>query len=180
VLKVEVSKSIHLQILDLSHAKELFDLVNKNREHLKLFLPWLDKNTHLDHTKSFIRFNLDNLTKTKTPMYGIFVECALVGMAGFHTIDKDNAKSSIGYWLDQDLCGRGIITSCVRVLVEIGFKTLQLQRIEIRCATENIASQQIPKKLGFTSEGVLRANEHLYGRYVDHQVYSMIRGEKVL
>ena len=51
---------------------------------------------------------------------------------------------------------------------------LKLNRVEIRCATENTRSRAIPERLSFTQEGVMRQVQWLHDRYVDHVVYSML------
>jgi ribosomal-protein-serine acetyltransferase len=49
--------------------------------------------------------------------------------------------------------------------------------MEIHCATGNTRSSAVPKRLGFTFEGTLREAQLLDGRYVDLDVYSMLRRE---
>ena len=65
----------------------------------------------------------------------------------------------------------------VRAITNQAFKELKLNRIEIRCATGNKASQAIPKSLGFKEEGVMRQNEWLYDHFVDHIVFSVLASE---
>jgi ribosomal-protein-serine acetyltransferase len=66
------------------------------------------------------------------------------------------------------------MTKACELLVQHAFGTLSLNRVEIRCATENFKSQAIPERLKFKQEGILRKAELLYGKYVDHVVYSLI------
>jgi ribosomal-protein-serine acetyltransferase len=69
------------------------------------------------------------------------------------------------------------MTQCCRFVVRYGFLTLDLNRIQIAAATENLESRAIPERLGFRLEGIMRARENLYGRFVDHAVYALLRGE---
>jgi ribosomal-protein-serine acetyltransferase len=69
------------------------------------------------------------------------------------------------------------MTSCCRFVVRYGFDTLDLNRIQIAAATENRRSRAIPERLGFKLEGIMRQNENLYGTFVDHAVYSLLRSD---
>lgn len=69
------------------------------------------------------------------------------------------------------------MTLSVKALVEAGFREYGLNRIEVACATGNARSRAIPERLGFKLEGVLREREYLYGRHVDHAIYSMLASE---
>jgi RimJ/RimL family protein N-acetyltransferase len=66
-------------------------------------------------------------------------------------------------WLDR-----------TRAVCEYAYRARNLNRIEIRCATGNTASQAVPIALGFQREGLLRDNEWLYDHFVDHEVFSML------
>jgi ribosomal-protein-serine acetyltransferase len=61
--------------------------------------------------------------------------------------------------------------------VDYAFSGLKLNRVEIACATENKKSQAIPKRLGFTEEGIARQAEWLYDHYVDHIVYGLLASD---
>ena len=52
-----------------------------------------------------------------------------------------------------------------------------MNRVEIHCAAENTRSCAIPKRLGFTQEGILRDAQWLYDRYVDMVVYGLLARE---
>jgi ribosomal-protein-serine acetyltransferase len=47
-------------------------------------------------------------------------------------------------------------------------------------ARENLASQRLAKRLGFTWEGMLRQAELLDGVFVDHFVHSLLRQDASL
>jgi len=102
---------------------------------------------------------------------------AISGVVGYPRIDWLNRSTSIGYWIGEKYQGLGLVTkSCSRVL-DYSFGRMGLNRIEIRCATENLKSQAIPERLGFKKEGLIRQAEWLYDHYVDHVVYGMLESE---
>jgi ribosomal-protein-serine acetyltransferase len=104
----------------------------------------------------------------------IRAEEKIVGLIDMHKIDVINLSASIGYWLDRNKQGRGIMTRSCRAVVSHAFSIYGLNRIEIRCAVGNMHSAAIPKRLGFGYEGVCREAEWLYDHFASHEVYSML------
>jgi ribosomal-protein-serine acetyltransferase len=101
----------------------------------------------------------------------------MAGVVGFLPIDRVNRCGEIGYWLAEQARGRGVMTQCCRFVVRYGFLTLDLHRIQIAAGTENLQSRAIPERLGFRLEGILRGRENLYGTFVDHALYSLLRSD---
>jgi ribosomal-protein-serine acetyltransferase len=66
------------------------------------------------------------------------------------------------------------MTDACRALVDYLFSELKLHRIEIRCATDNVKSWAVPKRLGFSKEGVLRQAQAFDGRFLDIEVYGLL------
>ena len=83
--------------------------------------------------------------------------------ATFHGVDWNHRSTSIGYWLAEDRQGRGTMTEAVRALTTHAFDVWRLNRVEIRVAVGNVRSAAVPRRLGFTEEGVLRQAER-HGR----------------
>jgi ribosomal-protein-serine acetyltransferase len=109
--------------------------------------------------------------------YVVLKDQIMIGRVGVYNIDLINKNASIGYWLDKDQEGQGIITRCCKAIIDEGFSYLQLNRMEIRAATANFKSQAIPQRLGFKKEGVIRQGEFVNNEFVDLYVYSMLKEE---
>ncbi|WP_129141610.1 GNAT family N-acetyltransferase [Modicisalibacter coralii] len=172
-----VTEAVELKLLSLEHTEQLFDLVDGSRDHLREWLPWVDGTKTANDTESFIKSTLCQYEAGKGPQYAIFYGGAMCGACGFHPFELANRIGGVGYWLSRAYVGKGIMTSAVRSLVNIGFNEHELNRIEIACATGNARSRAVPERLGFTFEGVLREREYLHGSYVDHALYSMLASE---
>ncbi|CAM3062976.1 GNAT family N-acetyltransferase [Rariglobus hedericola] len=169
--------SLRLRTLREDDAAALFALVDRNRAHLRVWLPWIDANTAVGHSSAFIEAMRLGYAEDRCFACGLFFEGRLVGVAGAHLIDHANRTCQIGYWLDEAHCGRGLMTSAVRALTAHAFTTLQLNRVEIRAAPGNYASQAVCERLGFIREGVVRDAEWLYDHYVDLTVNSLLLRE---
>ena len=168
---------LSLELLDLRHAEELFRLTDANREHLRAWLPWVDLARSSEDTRAFIRQTRKQLADNNGFQTAIRERGALVGVIGHHAVNWANRSASLGYWLAKDAQGRGIMTAACRAFTSHAFKTMELNRVEIRCATENTKSRAIPERLRFTSEGTVRQAEWLYDHFVDHVVYGMLASE---
>jgi ribosomal-protein-serine acetyltransferase len=168
---------VELDLLDEAEAEELFALVDGNRAYLRQWLPWLDQNTEVEHTRAFIRATRKEYEDRNGFACGIRFRGRLVGVVGLHGIDWANRKTNVGYWIAEDHQGRGIVTRSCRALLPYLFDELGLNRVEIACAPGNAKSAAIPERLGFVREGLLRQPERLYDLYVDHVVYGLLASE---
>ena len=101
----------------------------------------------------------------------------LVGIVGCNWIEPMNRSCEIGYWLDQDHLGQGIMTNATRRLINYAFDDLSLNRVSIPVAVENRKSRAIPERLGFKIEGIIREAEWLYDHFVDHILYGLLRSD---
>jgi len=164
-----------LRLLEERHARVLFEAVEREREHLRPWLPWVEATHGEEDTLSFIRSVLAQFAENRGFAAGIWNGARLVGTIGVHRIDWLNRRVEIGYWLGREYEGRGIMTDASRVVVTHLFRELELHRVEIRCAVENAKSAAIAKRLGFTLEGTLREAQLAGGRYRDLLVFGMLR-----
>jgi len=172
-----IDPSTSLRVLHEDDARELFFLTDDNREHLRRWLPWLDVVKREADTRAYLKATMKQRKEGRGPVFGILYEGALAGVVGFLPVDRVNRAGEIGYWLAKEREGQGTMTKCCDFVVRYGFLTLDLNRIQIAAATENVQSRAIPERLGFKMEGVMRARENLYGRFVDHAVYALLRTE---
>ena len=170
-----VDQELQLVMLKPEHARVLFSLTDANRAYLRQWLPWLDSvRTQID-TEGFIAKSILVYQENRALTAGIWWRDELVGVIGHNRIDWDNHIAHPGYWLAETKQGRGIMTRCVRALVQHAFESLKLNRIEICAALGNHRSEAVPARLGFTREGVRRQGEWLYDRFVDLNVFSLLR-----
>ncbi|WP_026772418.1 MULTISPECIES: GNAT family N-acetyltransferase [Sediminibacillus] len=173
----QVDDEIQLKLMELSDAEELFALTDSSRDYLREFLRWVDGTTTEEDTQAFIQSGLQHFADNKSLTTAILYQGKIAGVIGFHEISWNNKSASIGYWLGENHQGKGIMSRSVKALTSYGFDRLDLNRIEIRAAAENVKSRAIPEKLGFTKEGCIRQAEWLYDHFVDHVVYGMLATE---
>jgi ribosomal-protein-serine acetyltransferase len=171
----QIDDTLRLRTLREEDAEELFQLVDRNRTHLREWLPWLDANTTARDSLAFIQATLLQETANQGFTCAILLQARIAGVAGYHPIRWNNRSVDIGYWLARDAVGRGIMTKCCRRLISHAFDGYGLNRVQIPAAVSNVRSRAIPERLGFTLEGTIRDAEWLYDHFVDHALYAMLK-----
>ena len=158
-----VGKNIILKQMlpSIENAEMIFNVVEKNRKHLRPWLPWekLTK-TSLDTLK----FLLETVEKNKEIVYGIFVGSVYIGNIAIinisNSFEKPKQYGEIGYWLSKEYGGNGYMAEAVNLLEKESFKKLKLNRIQIRCDVDNIPSIKTAQKAGYSLDGELREIEY--------------------
>ena len=173
-LTLPVRENLELRTLTLSDAQILFDVTKKNASYLRQWLPWLDDDKTVADTENYIKGSNERLSKNEGIDLSIWYGNQLVGGIGVYPLDISHKKASIAYWLAEEFQGKGIMNDSLKTAIEYLFKEIKLNRIEVCCAIGNVKSSALPKKLGFTFEGISRQSEWLYNHFVDMEVYSLL------
>ena len=177
MFRAPLRSGFELRLVEERHAPAIFAAVDRERQSLRQWLPWVDATRTQDDTLAFIRASLEQFAANNGFAAGIWNHDRYIGSIGTHKIDWLNRRVEIGYWLSQPFQGQGLMTEAVRMVVSHAFGELDLNRVEIRCATGNAKSAAIPRRLGFTLEGTLRGVQLLNGGYVDNLLFSMLKRE---
>lgn len=168
---------LELRRLEREDARELRAVIDRNRAELARWLQW----AHDGDPEQPLRFILDAHTREaqETALQRAIVSSGrIVGTAGLTRIDWANLSAELGYWLDGEHQGQGIMTAAVGALVAHAFEHQRLNRLEIRTDVENGASRAVAERLGFHYEGTLRQAYRITGaRYSDDAVYSLLASE---
>ena len=177
IFRREAGPGIEIRLFEMDDARTLYALVDQNRDYLRKWLPWVDRTLSPQDIREFIARANEKYEVSQAPEAAIWVDGVLGGSIGIHPIDWPNRSTSIGYWLDSSLQGRGVMTQCCSAMLDYLFGDLGLHRAEIRCATGNMKSCAIPQRLGFTREGVMREAEWVSHRWLDLVVWSVLESE---
>lgn len=92
--------------------------------------------------------------------YGLFGKDKneLIGTCGFHCWikDEEETRAEIGFDLSPDYWGKGFMQEALHELIPIGFNLMKLDCIEATTEIENVQSQRLLEKIGFTKEPDLK------------------------
>ncbi|CUH92316.1 GNAT family N-acetyltransferase [Herbinix luporum] len=85
-------------------------------------------------------------------------------------------QADIGYRLNKNYWGHGYATEAGQAIVNFAFETLKLERLQIRCFTNNPASARIAEKLGFRQEGHIR-NGAILNVMTDYYIFGLLKDD---
>ena len=97
-----------------------------------------------------------------------------LGTCGFHKWNRQHRRAEIGYDLSPDYWGHGYMREAVAAMLQHGFATLGLHRIEAIVAMANEASARLLQQLGFRHEGRLRDYYFHNGVFYDHDLFARL------
>ena len=166
-----------IRLPTLLDAEELFALVDKNRKRLKEFLPSLDYITKVEDIREFIKKALIGHANGESFVNLLLKDNKIIGCLGLNTIDNQNRSAEVGYWIDEDFSGKGLLTTALKELTTKSFEKFNIHRIVIKASTQNPRSCAVAERLGFKLEGTLKDSEFLYDHYVSHNVYAITKDD---
>lgn len=144
---IAVLPGVVLRQLHVSEAGRLFQVVDRNRQVLEPWLPWVKTTLSAANSLDFINQTLQKRQQAISYEYGIFAHKELIGHMSLMHIQE--AKPEIGYWIDAGYTGRGITTAAVLALTRLGRQTLQLPVIIIRAHPDNEPSNRVAQKCAY-------------------------------
>lgn len=112
------------------------------------------------------------------PDYYLAIANSADVLVGFIRIGlgRDNS-GELGYAVRREDWGKGYATEAATLMLDFGFETLHLHRIQAACGPDNHASQRLLARLAFTPEGRIRDHVLTNGAWRDSLLYSILEHE---
>lgn len=80
----------------------------------------------------------------------------MIGMCDIVNLNLQHRAGEIGYVLNRNFWGQGLMVEACKEVIKLGFERFKLIRIQISHDINNYQSQRVIEKLGFTYEGIKR------------------------
>jgi ribosomal-protein-serine acetyltransferase len=174
MFNLKIDSDTELCLLARHNLREFFDLAYANRMYLAEWMFWIGNDYSIADAETHITSTLERLAANNGFEAGIWFKGELAGCVYYSYIDWRHRSTEVGYWLGAAFQGHGLAIKACRAMVDYAFKQLGLNRVEIRCMSENLRSRRIPEKLGFKEEGRVRQVRWRIDHFDDHIVYGML------
>lgn len=173
------SQRLVLRPLSGDDAPALYDMMVRNRSFLK---PWMPASSDETYTLEFqaadIAWRAEQWQQDRAYSFGIFLKQsqALIGRINISQVVRGAFLNCfLGYWLDQEHNGQGIMSEAVRTICPFVFEQLGLHRIEATTLLHNHGSQRVLAQAGFRDEGTALNYLQIDGRWQDHKRFALTR-----
>ena len=124
----------------------------------------------MEHARTFLGW----LAKQPSPtVWAIEVHGEAAGGIGIELhSDVERVSAEIGYWLGEDLWGRGIATEALRAVTAEAFTRYDITRLYAVPFADHPASVRVLEKAGYVREGLMRRSAIKEGKIRDQFLYA--------
>ena len=154
--------------------------ISESLMHLRPWMPWAQAEPiSMEARVSLLRQFRAQFDSDQDYTFGIFdpQETRLLGGSGLHKRRGPQALE-VGYWIHVAETGKGLATEVTRALTEAAFALHGVRWVELRCDPQNLASQAVPRKLGFSHEATLKQRDTTaLGELRDTMVWSLFKAD---
>ncbi|OEJ93214.1 GNAT family N-acetyltransferase [Streptomyces thermolilacinus] len=166
-----------LRPLEPSHAEEFLAHIDRGREFIGRFNGLPDVVTDIGSSRAFLQVYAEKTATDTGRIAGIRLDGTLVGALIFRRMDLVQRTAEAGCWLEPAAVGRGLVTRAARVMIDWAVEERGIHRVEWVVSSGNAPSIAVARRLGMTTEAVLRAS-HLYrGERHDQEVWAVLAPE---
>jgi len=163
-----------------SDAPLLKAVLDSNLEHLRAWLPWaMAEPSAIEVLEERLTLFGRQFDAGEQWLFAVWARPhdGLLGGAGLHPRIGEGGLE-MGYWLRADATGKGFMTEAADALTRLALRQPAINRVQIRCDPENVASAAVPRRLGYRHlRTIPGATVKPSGEPRDSMVWEMTRGE---
>lgn len=169
--RVETERLV-LEAVETRHGDPMFEAAKTCRPYLAQWLDWAATSTRTG-VKAFAKDAARRWGRDEAYTFVIVRDGDVVGVIDLRRGSAPNS-AEMGYWMREDVSGRGYMTEAAGALIDLGFERMGLHRIHLFAGVENHASRRVAEKLGFTREGLARDGSRAVDGYYDVYLYGLL------
>lgn len=161
-------------------AADILAFVSRNKAHLE---PWSPPQAENYYTEDYWQNTATRSIESEAKGEGVYFilrDCKATrggevnGTITLSQIARGAFQACyLGYNLDQDRQGNGLMQEALKLAIRYAFDELQLHRIMANYRTENQRSAKTLEALGFVTEGLAKNYLYIDGAWRDHVLTSL-------
>lgn len=165
------SERILLRPVLLEDAEDMYEYTSDEETTRFIY----DQHTDVNQTQNLIA---NYYMKEPIGKYAILLKESnkMIGTVEFR-VHEYNKSGELGYTLNRHFWGRGYMTEAGKLILDLAFHTLGLERVFAEYDVRNSASGKVLDRLGMTYEGTRRRNHMVKGFLADSAHYSILKEE---
>ena len=170
---------VTLREFTLEDADQVFEAAYSSRAEIARWLPWCHANYRREETVAYLS-SLPAAWASSAEFSFAIIENAtgrFVGGCGINQLDWLHLRANLGYWIRTDAAGRGLATAAVLALAPAALEDLDLERVEIWAAVDNLPSRRVAEKCGAKLEAVARRRLRMRDHQQDAAGYAFVRSD---
>ncbi len=175
--KTDIAAQYDFRLIEPDDAQALCNYFIRNREFHD---PWSPLRPAEFFTVRFLR----DLLRASIPLrhsvrefrFGAFAGVdgkRIVGALNLSSIERSMFQNGrLGYSVDHEWAGRGLMTDMIRRVQQFAFDGLQLHRLEANVIPHNVPSNRVLLRCGFRLVGMSPRMIKIADRWQDHNMYA--------
>ena len=162
-----------LRYADISDAEEMLAAMDEGAtQNLSFF----SKSVTLERQREYLKRMIDSASDRLFLIRDFSNDGALLGTVGLHELDTHNKNARLGVLIfNPELRGSGIGSKAVRLVLDIAFQNMGLNKVYAKCFVTNFRMKIFLIELGFRTEAVLEKEYLLRGKYHDMVKFVIFR-----
>lgn len=179
-MPILVTDKFILRPIQIEDARDMFEYASD--QNVVKYL-WWEAHTSLGQTQESIENHFLSRPQRGIPeAYAIIykVNQKMIGTIDVHTVHF-NDIGVIGYALNKDYWGQGIVKEALEMLILTCFHHCGFYRLEINHCADNVGSQKVIERAGFIKEGQFRRRKiERDGHRSDYLYYGLCADDEII
>ncbi|MDR6868515.1 ribosomal-protein-alanine N-acetyltransferase [Microbacterium resistens] len=178
---MDLGDGISLRRVGAGDGRLLAEAYTRNRIHLE---PWNPATTEdfftVAHQEAQVERAVREGEQGRSAAFVIVDDTRVLGRVNLsHIVRGVFCNADLGYWIDAEVAGRGIMRRAVALVRQHAQRELGLHRIQAATLVHNLGSQRVLAVNGFQQIGLAPRYLRIAGEWQDHLLFQRILEDPV-
>jgi ribosomal-protein-serine acetyltransferase len=178
MIGMELVPGVQIRLLEKRHARKFFAFIEKGRVHFEEWIPFVSKTRSLEQTETKIVTFLEMFKNGTGYFWCLWDKKRIIGLILIKDINEETRSAEIGYMIDKDFEGQGLIRKSCELMIEYLFTDLGVSKISLCCDEHNHRSIKVAQHFRFELEGVLKQDIVINGKARNTMHWALFSNEE--